>query len=58
VGHGASDGLFLFALLPDAPAAEVRIGEARGASVGFPADSFSRATTDGVRQPSGCFVYG
>jgi hypothetical protein len=59
VGHGASDGLFLYALRPGSidPAAqiEVRRGDL-GGSVGFSAGNFARAIAEGERQPSGCYV--
>lgn len=55
-GRGASDGLFLFAIRPDAPAGPIRITARDGSSVGLPSDSFARAFESGVRQSSGCNV--
>ena len=55
VGHGASDGLFLFALLPGATAGPGTVKAGRG-EAGFPADVFPSVATDGQKQPSGCFV--
>ena len=57
IGHIASDGLFLFALNTDAPTGPITIDTARG-STGLPPDIFESARTDGVRQPSGCFLLG
>jgi hypothetical protein len=59
VGHVASDGLFLFALLP-APAGsevpvEIQSGQ-NGPGGGFGPLIFARAIGEGQRQPSGCFV--
>ncbi|MGH2406462.1 MAG: hypothetical protein ACRDF7_00095 [Candidatus Limnocylindrales bacterium] len=56
VGHEASDGLFLFALLPDAASGPVKLTASDGTGAGFGGDSFDRATKDGQLQPSGCFV--
>jgi hypothetical protein len=58
VGHGASDGLFLFALLPDAPSGPVTVTARNGVMAGFGPGAFDDATGDGQRQPSGCFVLG
>ena len=58
VGHGASDGLFLFALVPDAPSGPVTVTAADGSSAGFGGDGFDRAASDGQKQPSGCYVEG
>jgi hypothetical protein len=59
VGRGASDGLFLFALLPGPIDHEDRIElEGRDGSGGFPASIFERAPDIGRLQPSGCYVAG
>ncbi len=58
VGHGTSDDLFLFALQPGVEPGPIRIRTSDGAGVGVPADAFDSATSDGARQPSGCFVSG
>lgn len=61
VGHGAADGLFLFALLPGAVGADamIEIDAGRtGGSVGVRGRSFSSAVAAGERQHSGCYVAG
>lgn len=58
VGHGASDGLFLFALLPGAASGPVEVRASDGSSAGFGGDAFGDAATEGTPQPSGCFVGG
>jgi hypothetical protein len=58
VGHGASDGLFLFALLPDEPSGPVTVTARQGEEAGFGPAAFEDAGSDGQPQPSGCFVLG
>jgi hypothetical protein len=58
VGHGTSDGLFLFALLPDAPSDDMTVTGSDRSSLSYPGDIFGRAASVGVEQPSGCFVVG
>jgi hypothetical protein len=55
VGHVATDGLFLFAILPDAAAGPISIKSKSGGG-GFPADIFSTIAEGGTVQPSGCVV--
>ncbi len=56
VGHGASDGLFLFALVPGAASGPVMVAAKDGSGAGFGATAFDDAPSDGTKQPSGCFV--
>ena len=57
-GHGASDGMFLFALLPGATPGPVTVTGPDRSSVGYGADVFARASSIGREQPSGCYVVG
>ena len=57
LGQVASDGLFLFAIVPGSPAAAITLKSKRGGG-GFPPDVFAQAPKDGTAQPSGCFVLG
>lgn len=56
VGRQASDGLFLFALLPGAPSGPIKVTARDRSSAGFGSGAFDRVIDEGVRQPSGCFV--
>ena len=61
VGQGTADGAFLFALSPGSLGTQgsITVGpvkDAGGAGVGFPGNAFALAITDGVRQPSGCYI--
>jgi hypothetical protein len=56
VGHGASDGLFLFALVPGAASGPVSVMAGTRSRAGFGATAFDDAPNDGTKQPSGCFV--
>jgi hypothetical protein len=59
IGQVASDGLFLFVLLPGpvAPSAMLEVkSEAVGSAIGFKASAFDSIRTQGVRQPSGCYT--
>ncbi|MFL5929258.1 MAG: hypothetical protein ACJ77E_20185, partial [Gaiellaceae bacterium] len=58
VGHGTSDGLFLFALVPGTPDAPVTVTTSDGSKVGFGNGAFDDVATDGAKQPSGCVVAG
>jgi hypothetical protein len=59
IGTWASDGLYLFALVPGAiePGDRIEI-YAEGGSVGVPASSFDEAPDIGRPQASGCYVAG
>jgi hypothetical protein len=59
IGQVASDGLFLFVLLPGpvVPSTLLEVkSEALGAAIGVRASAFDSITTQGVRQPSGCYT--
>ncbi len=56
VGHAASDGLFLYALVPGAASGPVEVKSSEGPSAGFGGSAFDDAASDGTKQPSGCFV--
>lgn len=58
VGHAASDGLFLYALVPGAAAGPAEIKANQRPIVGFGRGAFDDASVDGAKQPSGCFVLG
>jgi hypothetical protein len=61
VGHGAADGLFLYALDvgPVDPLAPVRIqGNDGSGMVGLGGATFDQARTEGTKQPSGCWTMG
>ncbi len=62
VGQGASDGAFLFAILPGTIGIQlgpkVDAGKAPGmGAVSFNGDIFARAIASGRRQASGCYVF-
>ena len=59
IGQVASDGLFLFVVLPGpvAPSTLLEVkSDAVGAAIGFRASAFDSIRTQGVRQPSGCYT--
>ena len=58
VGHGASDGLFLYALVPGGASGPVDVQVKNGPAAGVPSDAFDSAASEGQRQSSGCFVVG
>jgi hypothetical protein len=60
VGHGARDGLFLFALAPGTidTSTTIRVQASDGSFVQAGGDAFASAVAQGTLQPSGCRVLG
>lgn len=58
VGHTASDGLFLYALVPGVPSGAIMVQVKNGPGGGYPGDVFDQAASEGKKQPSGCYVVG
>lgn len=58
VGHVASDGLFLYALVPGVASGPVGVQVKNGPGAGAPSDTFDLAASEGRRQSSGCFLLG